>query len=219
VFVGDALVETTDLWITAVGPESQGLGTDIVNQLLNQGYRAFLDGDAATARAVFADITRRFPTSAAAHNNLAFLALSSGDHHAALNGFHRAEELGYSDRWLLRPNLSCCLYLAGDLPAARAGFEEAMRTETPSEGVLFAIGANELAAIRVKAPLDYIALMALNAGWSALRTGELEDARRLQGTAEAGRLSFGHDQPSQVVFGKSLGEFSEALSGKADAST
>ena len=211
------LIETADLWLT-VRPETRGPGADIVNQLLSRGYRAFLDGDPVTARSLFEDIVQRFPTSAAAHNNLGFMALSSGEHDTALREFRRAEELGYGDRWLLRPNMACCLYLAGDLPAAASGFEDAMLGENPGEGVLFAIGGTELFSIQVKAPLDYIALMALNATWSALGLGDLGKAQLLRGTAEAGRLGFGHDEASKGVFARSLDQLAEALADKSDAS-
>lgn len=169
------------------------------NALLRHGYQAFNQGDTATAEAIFRDVVARFPRVASGHNNLGFVLLAKGDAAVALETFSRAKELGYPQNEIGDANVACALYVAGDAASAIRIFTDCLRTHifrTPA--TLFGIGASGLFPVQLNSAAEYVSLMALNAAWSALGTGDMTAVAHYLGAARAADLSLRDDSGAQL---------------------
>lgn len=188
-----------------------GSDTDVLHSTLVEGYSAFLAGDIERARSLFARATTTFPDSASAHNNFGFVLLGNREAAAALEEFNQAKALGYQQSELLIANAACCLYLLGRTEEAFDTFSGLLGSRmTSSTAVLYAIGAESLVPIQLASGADYIALMALNAGWSALAADKLADARQFANIASTGRISF-EDGVLRSTFTQRLDELATRL--------
>lgn len=169
------------------------------NALLMDGYRAFNQGDSAAAEAIFRDVVARFPKVAGGHNNLGFVLLAKGDAPVALEAFAKAQEIGYPQNEISDANVACALYVAGDAASAIRIFTDCLRTHifrTPA--TLFGIGASGLFPVQVNSAAEYVSLMALNAAWSALGTGDMTAVAHYLGAARAADLSLRGDSGAQL---------------------
>lgn len=157
---------------------------------LTDGYEAFSRGEVTTAKRIFQEVVDEFPEVANGHNNLGFVLLGQGEATAALAAFTRARELNYGQRGLLDANMACAHYLMGDGVAALIFFEQCLRTYGfQSPAFLYAINGSELFNVQLNSASDYVALMMLNAAWSALATGNRVEAERYLNGARAADLA------------------------------
>ncbi len=206
---------STDLLIRQVAVTDQGDAGSWMTEL-QRGYAAYAKGDVESAERIFRGVTEMFPTVSDAHNNLAFIALSKGRVSEALKGFERASELGYSRRDVLDFNIACSQYMLRDYRSALEGFERCVRTHTPSQGAtLLAIDEEQLQTVHVAGPGDYMALAALNAGWSALRSGQTSLAQTMIGVVRIaiGRHAEDHGVGASAQFGAALQHLQSQLRG------
>jgi hypothetical protein len=172
-----------------------------VNRLLNRGYEVFAQGSADEAEAIFAGILTRFPDDGRAHNNLGFVLLSKGSAADALDHFRQAAQLGYGHSHLLNMNTGVCLFLIGDLRSALATFITCLQTGAPAQaGLLFALDDSRIWPTAIESPGDYLALAALNAGWTALRLNDHSTARQLAEIAAVGLYTFAAGSPQHIRF-------------------
>jgi len=145
--------------------------------LLMDGYRAFNRGETAGAEAIFRDVVARFPRIAGGHNNLGFVLLAKGDAEDALEAFTEATRLGYTQSEITTANMACAVYLMGEAKAALDLFEHCLQREIfRSRATLFGINGRRLFPVELGSAADYVALMQLNAAWSAAQAKDLHKA-------------------------------------------
>jgi len=178
------------LFNVRVGPEVQvalplrvavvpGTSTEMSALLhrVEEGFAAFgaLDLDAAEEH--FHTVTETMPSLAVAHNNLGFVRLTKGKVEEALATFKKAQETGFDRPELLDANMACCYYLLG-VPAASLALYENCLTARSLVGTSVLHGLSSAGPFLVQLPsaAAYARLMALNAGWSALRAGQADKA-------------------------------------------
>jgi hypothetical protein len=167
--------------------------------ILTAGYNAFVEGETEKAWAIFDEALKTAPGSPDAHNDYGFLNLSRGRPSEALVLFERARELGYELTELLDANIACCHYLLGKYQGAFAEFRRLMGSEfqnTPS--VLFALDRDGIVAVELQIAVHFISLMALNAGYAALRSGLVDDATQFAQIAAAGRITFTEQRDAEA---------------------
>ncbi len=134
--------------------------------------------DLENAERNFRAIIRTIPSLGIAHNNLGFVLLAKGQVEDALAAFKRAEEVGSDRLELIEANMACCQYLLGNTAASSALFEDCLDTRSfTRSGMLYGISGDRLFLVSVPSAGAYTRLIALNAGWSALRAGNPEVAR------------------------------------------
>jgi tetratricopeptide (TPR) repeat protein len=165
------------------------------SRLLDSGYHAFTSGDLAAAEAAFRDVVARFPSDAGGHNNLGFVLLSAGKAAPAIEAFQRARELGYAYPELLDANIGCAHYLLGDLVSAQIFFEQCLRVHgfKAPQAVLFGIHGKRLFPVTLNAAAEYVALMMLNAAWTARQSDDAAARQYVEG-AEASELRHREDE-------------------------
>ncbi len=204
VIIDDELVTEVPLRVlTTPGPAP----ADLQPQLrLAEGYNAYAEGDLQAAMDIFRDVTVRFPTVAAGHNNLGFLLLGQGRAQAALDSFTKARELGFQAE-LLDANIACAHYLLGDHVSASIFFQQCLRIYGfRAQSILFGIEHSRLFPVTLNSASDYVALMMLDAGWSALASGDRSAAMRYLEGAQAADLGRREDEG-----GKNFAQSTEAL--------
>lgn len=166
--------------------------------LLSAGYNAFVSGDLSAAWAIFDQVVRTHPDSAFAHNDFGFVSLGRGRAADALQSFERARQLGFQLTELTEANVACCQYLLGDFRKAFANFRRLMGVTLQSHpSVLYAIDRNEIRPIQLTAAVHFVSLMALNAGYSAFRSGAFTDAVQFGQIATAGTITFTEQKDAQ----------------------
>lgn len=184
--------------------------------LLTDGHRAFSQGDAATAEKLFrAAIDRLAPQNpsgllAVAHNNLGFVLLPK-DALEAKRELQRANELGYEQPEINDANLACAGYLLGEFGEALALFQRCLRSRG-FEGfaLLYGISEEELFPVPLRSASDYVALISLDAAWSAFRAGDSISAAHYRAGAEASELARRED-PFGERFAEAIKSLGRAL--------
>jgi tetratricopeptide (TPR) repeat protein len=142
-----------------------------------------------TARAVIGQM----PTYGMAYNTLGFLLLGRGLVRDALDAFHRAEELSPDRLELIEANIASCQYVLGNAAASSALFDNCLNVRSFAQGgILHGISGANLFLVSVQSQEGYSQLMALNAGWSALRAGRAEIAESRAAIA-SGLMRIGTD--------------------------
>ncbi len=163
---------------------TQGVGVQLESTaeaatLLARGYESFASGDLLAAEEQFRSAIEITPQFSMAHNNLGFVYLANGQVERALASFNRARELRFGRLELLDANCACCYYLLDNYSAALPLFETSLANGVfVGSSVLFGICRSDLFLVHLPSASAYSALMALNAGWTALRMGQLEISRR-----------------------------------------
>lgn len=162
-------------------PEIQAAGR------LQEGYEAWARDEIDLAEEIFRDVTTRFPNVAAGHNNLGFVLLTKGDADAALEAFNAARERGFEQPELLDANIGCAHFAKTDPVASQIFFEQCLQLYGfGGRAVLFGINRSQFFPVQLQSAADYVALMMLNAGWSAMAAGDrAKAARYLEGAAAA----------------------------------
>jgi hypothetical protein len=142
-------------------------------ELLQTAYTAFAAGEAKTAAALIRQVTERFPNEPSAWNNLGFVLLADRQAASAKEALIRARNLGYARPEIVEANLGCAEYLLNNPRAALVSFERCIHELgfTPS-ALLFGIGGQELFPLELHSADDFVALMSLNAAFSARALGE-----------------------------------------------
>jgi Family of unknown function (DUF6941)/Tetratricopeptide repeat len=145
---------------------------------LQEGVVAFSMGETAIAESLFREVVEHHPEVAEGHNNLGFILLSQGQAAEAREEFVQASRFNFDRDELLDANVACCDYLLHDYAAALSLFEGCL-TALPftAPSVLFGISEGELFPVSLRSAADYLALMLLNAAWSALRAHAPRKAR------------------------------------------
>jgi len=162
---------------------------------LNEGYLAYNRGDSTAALEIFKDITLQFPRFPGGYNNLGFVLLAEGNAAAALEAFAKARELGFGQPEILDANVACAQYLLGDPTAALQHFQRCIQDHGfNAEAVLFGVNGRELFLVHLQSASDYVSLMTLNAGWSALWAEDPARAARYLVGAEAAELGGSDDE-------------------------
>jgi tetratricopeptide (TPR) repeat protein len=193
-----------ELRLIRSAPQSQPTDNTLAGALL-RGYRVFMAGDKAEAARIFQRLVERFPDSPEARNNLGFTLLADSRASEAANSFTAALSKGPQYPELVQANLAVCHFLMGEYPKAADMFQTLMPQPLRSPGsVLFALGRSNYQLIQLVSPTDYLALMALNASRSALKTGERARAAQLAQVAQAGRITMQGENAR--VFGLLLDE-------------
>lgn len=148
-----------------------------------------LENAERTARAVIGQM----PTYGMAYNTLGFLLLGRGLARDALDAFQRAEKLSPDRLELIEANMASCHYLLGNAAASSALFDNCLNVRSFTQGgILHGISGHRLFLVSVQSQDAYKQLMALNAGWSALRAGRAETAESFAAIA-AGLMGIGTD--------------------------
>lgn len=160
--------------------EGRAASTEARASLYGDAFRAYRVGDTATAERLFRALVDENPSWALARNALGFIMLAKGDGAAALEHFQTAQQLGAGIPDMLDVNVACCHYLLGHWQRALDDFEYALRTHTMSSPPIFLAAINEDGVVPVELATagDYVALVALNAGWSAIRLRQIDAAQR-----------------------------------------
>jgi len=153
--------------------------------LLMDGYHAFAEGDADRAERIFRDVVERYPNAPGGHNNLGFVLLSKGDAATALASFTKARELGYELTEVSYANYGTAVYLVGNYDLAVRLFEYCLQQVFRGVATLFVINESKVFPIELHSASEYVALMTLNAAWSALKSG---DPLRMTRHFEAARM-------------------------------
>ncbi len=171
---------------------------------LVEGYQAFGRGEVDAALEIFRDVAARFPNIAMAHNNLGFVLLGQGQAALAQEAFTKARELAFLQPEILDANMACAQYQSGDPTSALTAFEQCLRVRGfRGEAVLYGIAGSKLFAVPLHSASDYVAVMMLNAGWSALAAGDRAKAARYLEGAEAAELRRRGDESGET-FGLSI---------------
>jgi hypothetical protein len=166
--------------------------------LLNAGYHSFVSGDLDGAWAIFDQAVRTHPDSATAQNDFGFVSLARGRAAEALQSFDRARQLGFQLTELTDANIACCKYLLGDFHDAFGSFRRLMGVSLQNNpSVLYALDRGDIRPIQLTAAVHFVSLMALNAGYSALRDGAIADALQFAQIATAGRMTFIEEEDAQ----------------------
>lgn len=205
-------VEVPLLVVAKAGPFSPKDEADI---RLAEGYHAFESGDHAGAEEIFRDVATRFPKVPGGHNNLGFVLLGKGEAAEAIREFEQSKELGFGQSQLTEANIAAAEYLLGNATTALAIFRACLQqSSVPSPSVLFGISSSGLFPVALHSASDYVALMMLNAGWSASKTGDIEAARDYVLASGAIRLTQ-PEHSSRQRFASSVGELRHQLDSAA----
>ena len=174
---------------------------------LQTGFQTFTRGDVAGAAAIFLDLATRFPGSPDVQNNLGFTLLAQGQPQDALDAFHRAANGGYRLTELLNANIACCQFLLGNHENSLELYLNLLKTSVQTLPViLFLLGRTEARPVILESSADYLALVALNAGRSAVALGQSSRARQLADIAQAGLLTFSGPPGNAATFEIALAE-------------
>jgi tetratricopeptide (TPR) repeat protein len=187
--------------------DSEGTAQREAQILVAAGYRAFGEGNTLQAEEFFRSAIGRAPTLPSAHNNLGFVLLAKGDAEGALVALAEARRLGYPQNEISDANIGCALYRAGKSGAALKVFVDCLETHIfRGPATLFGIGSADLFPVHLESAAGYVALIALNAAWSAARAGDIEAKIRYEGLARAGELSL--PETARAVFSTSVEDLS-----------
>ena len=99
------------------------------DRLTTLGRKARAEGDAKTARQVFAATARALPSDVAVLSEYGAVLFEAGDVDAALEPLMKAASLA-PDRAAVRANLAAALRKKGSLPEAEREYREALRADT-----------------------------------------------------------------------------------------
>jgi len=180
--VGDEAQAALPLRVTVVPGSSTEMSALL--HRVEEGFAAFGASDLDAAEEHFLAVTETMPSLAVAHNNLGFVRLSKGKVEEALATFKKAQETGFDRLELLEANIACCYYLLGNADASLALFENCLNARSFSAvAVLHGLSSGGLFLVSLPSAGAYTRLMALNAGWSAMRTGRNDLAGRYLGMA------------------------------------
>lgn len=194
-----------------VTPES------VAGSLLSSAYHEFFAGRLAEAQSLVRAVVERYPLVAGGHNNLGFLLLVDGRYEDALRHLQRASQLEFDEREVLDFNLACCRYALGDFTDALEGFAACLAKPLASDAVLCVIADQTLSALTLKSAADYVALCALNAGWSAVRGETRTRALDFLEIARSGRQTMSKDpqgferRSAQEIFSESFERLQQRL--------
>jgi tetratricopeptide (TPR) repeat protein len=177
-----ATVNLQDAELARASFRARGKGTQTVAASgiseYQAAFTAFQSGEVERAEALFRQLVARVPAWSLAQNALGFVLLTRGDASAALDRFMDAKRLEAGNPELLDVNVACCYYVLRDYQKALSDLEYCLRTYTLSSlSLLLAIHADRLVPTTLSTAGDYVALLALNAGWSALRAHDYTVAR------------------------------------------
>jgi hypothetical protein len=166
---------------------------------IEAGYAAFAAGHLPEAETAFRSAVELLASLPQAHNNLGFILLLMGKADEALARFGTAARLGYPEPEVLDANMACAEFASGNYEAALAGFTKCLTSaRVRSTAYLVAIDDAQFHSVEVRAAGDYVALMALNAGWSA--TKGARDPAPFSTIASLGLLTFPDASPARAVF-------------------
>jgi Tetratricopeptide repeat len=143
-----------------------------VSRHLRDGFAAFTAGDMERASQAFREAIAQDASNPVAHNNLGYVLLGQGHPDDALAAFRQAAALGYREMEVLNVNLGCAAYLKAEYEEAFQAFTSCLRETragTPSE--LWLIIDGRLRSMPVQSVGAYVALLAANAAWAALKAG------------------------------------------------
>lgn len=178
---------------TGAGPTADELAL-----MLQLGVTAFSRGEKDEAEAIFKEILKVQPTSAAAINNVAFVHLAQGRPQEALGEFQEAAGLEFDMPELLNANIACCHYLLGEFQRAQELFaQSAAESLVSARSVLFGIDDQELFTVHLESASEYIGLMFLNASWSALKAGAAKESAGYARRAAEFAISNSEAEPTQ----------------------
>jgi tetratricopeptide (TPR) repeat protein/transcriptional regulator with XRE-family HTH domain len=180
------------------------------DSLISMGFVAYENGNTEEALRIFQAATERFPNSSVAWNNYGFVLLTQGQYRQALGALQRAAELGPDDEAITLFNIACCHYMVGEYNLAFEGFRACMRLTPPTRALLNIVDGKQVVRIDVRAAGDYMALVALNAAWSAFQAGNMRAVNEYRSIAATGDLTF-RDTPSEGAFSKAATHLAEAL--------
>jgi tetratricopeptide (TPR) repeat protein len=165
--------EIAQLSFTVNVQDAVSLTPERIDLLLGVGVQAYNAGEFADAEAIFSEISLAQPGSGAALNNLAFVHLTQGKASKALEEFLEAGRLEFDRAELLEANVGCCHYLLAEYQHALDHFERCLKSRPfTSPSILLGIQSQSVFPTHLDSASDYVALMCLNAAWSALMNND-----------------------------------------------
>ena len=189
-------LETLDL----VAARLSGASTEQEQSMarLQEGYEAFVNGNAELAEEIFRDVVARFPGEPNGPNNLGFVLLYRGKAEEAMPLFENAHELGFTKTEIFEANVGCAMYALGDFGKALEAFQRCIRQNLfTGPATLFGISHKELFPLSLSSAGEYVSLMTLNAAWSALSANEQSVAAHYLAAARAAEVNLRHDVGGQ----------------------